>query len=443
MDLDAPIAAVTVHPERARITRKRSSHAARRLHRAGRRRPADHPARRLGAGGRQLGHGGPGGRRRPAAPRPGRVPDDRVRAAEAAVRDGGAHARVIDGKDAADVAREQMLSRLARRSGDRLAAALADGRVGTARVGEVGAAVAAQLVEVADNRRGHAERRSRPSTCGAPRRPSWTGCAAPAGSAAKRWSRSRRRRAGRAGAGAELRRARRRLVLGVRRSGGGGSGAPPSRLDLTWFGMVRAGHRRGLAGVRPDAVHGASGGRRPPSPSWSRGGSMCRAPAPVVAYAAMRGPAPRPPADVRAEVAAGTPCWREAMNGVVAASWRLARPTAVPGDGTPHRTTITAFALPARLDHVTAPALSPEAHLRATVTNDSGQVLLAGPVSTFSGRCVRRHHRRCRSPRRGRTSSSHSGWTTGWWSSGSWSSGPRTRPGSAPPAARWNGGRSP
>ena len=74
----------------------------------------------------------------------------------------------------------------------------------------------------------------------------------------------------------------------------------------------------------------------------------------------------------------------EAVNGTVAASWRLARPTAVPGDGTPHRTTVAVFTLPARLDHVTAPAQSPDAHLRATITNSTGQVLLAGPVSTFS-----------------------------------------------------------
>ena len=72
-----------------------------------------------------------------------------------------------------------------------------------------------------------------------------------------------------------------------------------------------------------------------------------------------------------------------AVESTVSASWRLPRPTAVPSDGTPHRTTVTTLELPARLDHVTAPALGPDAHLRATVTNSGGQALLAGPVSTF------------------------------------------------------------
>ena len=57
----------------------------------------------------------------------------------------------------------------------------------------------------------------------------------------------------------------------------------------------------------------------------------------------------------------------------------------MPGDGAPHRTTVTAFATPARLDHLTAPALGPDVHLRATVVNTSGHVLLGGPVATFSG----------------------------------------------------------
>jgi len=71
------------------------------------------------------------------------------------------------------------------------------------------------------------------------------------------------------------------------------------------------------------------------------------------------------------------------VTGTVAAEWQLARPVAVPGDGTPHRTVVAEFALPARLDHLTAPALGPTAYLRATGANDTGQVLLAGPVSTF------------------------------------------------------------
>ena len=156
------------------------------------------------------------------------------------------------------------------------------------------------------------------------------------------------------------------------------------RLDLTWFGMVvqATGEDWPECDLTLSTARPAVASTVPELEPWW---IDVPRPAPVVAYAAMPRDLARQaaPADGPAEVAV-EPVLAEAVNGVVAASWRLARPTAVPGDGTPHRTTITAFALPARLDHVTAPALSPEAHLRATVTNDSGQVLLAGPVSTFS-----------------------------------------------------------
>jgi uncharacterized protein (TIGR02231 family) len=67
----------------------------------------------------------------------------------------------------------------------------------------------------------------------------------------------------------------------------------------------------------------------------------------------------------------------------LAVAWRLPRPTAVPADGTPHRTTVATATLAARLDHVVAPALDPDAHLRATVVNTGGHALLAGPLSAF------------------------------------------------------------
>ena len=159
MELMAPIVAVTVHPERARITRR-----GRAVVRAGTAElvVADLPTTLLDDSVRVAGRSdaaarvlGVDLRYRDLA----EVPDDRVRAAEAAVRDAERALGVIDGEDAADVARAELLGRLARRSGDRLAAALADGRAGTARVAEVAAVVAAQLVEVAESRRGHAERR--------------------------------------------------------------------------------------------------------------------------------------------------------------------------------------------------------------------------------------------------------------------------------------------
>src|SRR6478735_6416992 len=73
----------------------------------------------------------------------------------------------------------------------------------------------------------------------------------------------------------------------------------------------------------------------------------------------------------------------EPQEGALAVAWKLPRPTAVPADGTPHRTTIATTTLDARLDHVVAPAVDPTAHLRATVVNTGGHALLAGPLSAF------------------------------------------------------------
>ena len=65
--------------------------------------------------------------------------------------------------------------------------------------------------------------------------------------------------------------------------------------------------------------------------------------------------------------------------------YRVQRPLAVPADGGPHTTSIGRFALDAALDHLAVPVLAPEAYLRATVTNTSPLLLLPGPARVFHG----------------------------------------------------------
>jgi uncharacterized protein (TIGR02231 family) len=390
MELRAPIVAVTVHPERARITRRGratlSPGAAELV-------VADLPTTVFDESVRVAGRSdtaarvvGVDLRFRDLA----EVPDERVRAAEAAVRDAERTLAAIDGEDAADAARTELLARLARRSGDRLAAALADGRAGTARVAEVGSAVAAQLVEVAQSRRGHAERRVEAQRV----------LRAAQAELDRLQGSGRQRReavvAVEADAAGELELELSYVVRGAGWSsaydarlhaadGAGGEGAA-GQLDLTWYGMVvqatgedwpeceltLSTARPAVAATLPELEPWWIDVRRPPEPIM-----MAASAAMVAAPSELTRRERASAAPVEAVVA-------EAVNGTVAASWRLARPTAVPGDGTPHRTTVAVFPLPARLDHVTAPARSPDAHLRATVTNSTGQVLLAGPVSTFS-----------------------------------------------------------
>jgi uncharacterized protein (TIGR02231 family) len=64
-------------------------------------------------------------------------------------------------------------------------------------------------------------------------------------------------------------------------------------------------------------------------------------------------------------------------------TYRVARPLAVPADGGPHKTMVGRFELDAKLDHLAVPVLAPEAYLRATVTNSSPLLLLPGPARVF------------------------------------------------------------
>lgn len=110
------------------------------------------------------------------------------------------------------------------------------------------------------------------------------------------------------------------------------------------------------------------GARPKPAPPGAVGGGAERS----------RASAPRPAAPVRQSVA-------EVEQGIAAATYRPARPVAVPADGTAHRATVAVLELPARLDHVTAPVREPVAHLRATVRNTSTHTLLPGPAAIFHG----------------------------------------------------------
>jgi uncharacterized protein (TIGR02231 family) len=55
----------------------------------------------------------------------------------------------------------------------------------------------------------------------------------------------------------------------------------------------------------------------------------------------------------------------------------------IPSDGAPHAITIARDDLPCALDYVTAPAIDPVAHLRATITNITERVLLPGRAHIF------------------------------------------------------------
>ncbi|MBX5455819.1 MAG: mucoidy inhibitor MuiA family protein [Thermogemmatispora sp.] len=63
--------------------------------------------------------------------------------------------------------------------------------------------------------------------------------------------------------------------------------------------------------------------------------------------------------------------------------YHCGRSVNIPSDGSPHRTLIAQYRLPCRLEVVAIPALEEVAHLRATVENSSGGVLLKGKANIF------------------------------------------------------------
>jgi uncharacterized protein (TIGR02231 family) len=388
MELQAPIVAVTVYPQRARVTRRgRISLPAGRsdVVVADLTRTLLQDSIRVAVDGARV--VGVDVVRRDLA----EVPDDRSRAAEAGVRDAERALAAVDGADAGDAAHEDMLRRLALRSGDRLAAALADGSAEPVRAGQIGMAVSAQIAAVAARRRAHAEARVDAEHV----------------LAAARAELDRLRSSGRT---------RREAVVGIEAdaagevdveltyvtNGAGWTSAYDARLDdrpdpprassvgpsiphegrivLTWFGMVtqQTGEDWPACELTLSTARPAVTTTLPELEPWwidvarpvARLEMAVAAAGPMPPAAAARGGAPRAVEAVPEE-------------GLVAGSWRLARPTAVAADGTPHRTTVTTVEADARLDHLTAPVLGPDVHLRATVVNPSGHVLPAGSVSTF------------------------------------------------------------
>jgi uncharacterized protein (TIGR02231 family) len=63
--------------------------------------------------------------------------------------------------------------------------------------------------------------------------------------------------------------------------------------------------------------------------------------------------------------------------------YRVPVPVPVPSDGAPHKTTVGRIELDAQLDHLTVPPMAQEAYLRATVTNTSEMLFLAGSAQVF------------------------------------------------------------
>lgn len=309
------------------------------------------------------------------------APDDRVRAADVDLRDKQRIASELADTDAAEETRQSFLERLGNRAGGSFARSLADGQANPAALASFGDTLAAQLREVATRRRELAVQREDADRAVA---------AAQATLDDLRRQRDTTRREitvtveSDVAVGLDL-------ELSYVVQGASWQPSYDARLDgttvtVTWHGIVSQSTGEdwpecelALSTARP-----AVAATIPEPEPWYVGG-------PPVVYAAEMAMAPAgagemaQAAPARARKMSAVAVEAAAEQGPVAVTYRLARPTAVPADGAPHNTTITTVDLPAKLDYIAAPRRAEEAHLRATVSNDSTHSLLAGRVSVFHG----------------------------------------------------------
>lgn len=135
--------------------------------------------------------------------------------------------------------------------------------------------------------------------------------------------------------------------------------------------------RRGLHQTLPELRPWYVGRVRPmPHPAGVAPRMLARGFAPAA-------PAPPPAGGMAEPLEEALPLSAEVGDAGAGLVYRIPRPLAIPSDGSPHKTAIARFELDATLDHLAVPVLAPEAYLRATVTNSSKLLLLPGQARVF------------------------------------------------------------
>ncbi|MGK5675353.1 DUF4139 domain-containing protein [Micromonospora sp. URMC 106] len=388
VEFEAPVVGVTVYPDRARVTRRGSTRLAAGEHRL---RVAPLP---LGLRRESLRVGGRGAATVLGVDvttwRQARSTDGQVGALEQRRRELADELAEVADTDEIETQRGQFLARLAERAGGTYARALAVGDAAPTDVAVFADSVAGQLADSHSRRRGLARQRTdlteelaaverQLDAANGKREPDRLAAEVTVSVDAD---------------DTELDLELSYLVDGARWQPSYDLRLVDDTMTVTWFGLVSQDTGEDwpecalqLSTARPAAAAGV-----PELSPWYLD-RVRPAPLPAASFGAM----PPPPAPGAAPGAAGAtarsgparPRVRESVaaveQGVTAATYRPARPVAVPADGSAYRATIAVLELPARLDHVTVPVRAAEAHLRATVRNTSAHTLLPGPAAVFHG----------------------------------------------------------
>ncbi|WP_431895446.1 DUF4139 domain-containing protein [Micromonospora haikouensis] len=396
VEIEAPVVGVTVYPDRARVTRRGSARLAAGEHRV---RVAPLP---LGLHRDSLRVGGRGAATVLGVDvttwRQARSADGQVHELEERSRELAGELAGVDDAYAVEEQRGRFLAGLAERAGGTYARALAAGDAEPADVAAFADSVAGQLADSHGRRRELTRRRTELTEDLA---------AVQRQLEAAHGKREPDRLAAEVTVAVDVDDAELDLELTYLVDGARWQPSYDLRLvddtvTVTWFGLVSQDTGEDwpecvlqLSTARPAAATGV-----PELSPWYldrvRPLPLPRAAMPAASFGAV--PAPAPPGGPAFEVAAAggaarsgapRPKVQESVatveQGVSAATYRPARPVAVPADGSAYRATIAVLELPARLDHVTVPVRAAEAHLRATVRNTSSHTLLPGPAAVFHG----------------------------------------------------------
>jgi uncharacterized protein (TIGR02231 family) len=162
------------------------------------------------------------------------------------------------------------------------------------------------------------------------------------------------------------------------------------RLTLSWYGLIRqhTGEDWPECDLTLSTARPTVSAKVPELDPWYL--DRYHPPVPVAAAPGGAPPAMARQASYGAEsftAAAAAPAFADLAatveQGLTAATYTPPRPVAVPADGASHRATIASVDLDTELDYVTAPVRSADVHLRATVVNSSEHTLPAGKAAVF------------------------------------------------------------
>ncbi|MGC4868557.1 mucoidy inhibitor MuiA family protein [Micromonospora sp. DT53] len=377
-EIDAPIVGVTVYPDRARVTRRGSPRLTAGEHRV---RIAPLP---LGLRRDSIRVGGRGAATVLGVDlttwRQARSADAQIVVLEQRHRELDDELAEVEDADGIEEQRGEFLARLAERAGGTYARALASGDASPTDVAAFTDSVAGQLAESRGRRRGLSRRRTELAAELA---------AVERDLNAARGKRTPDRLAAEvtvsvAADGAELELELTYLVDGAVWRPSYDLRLVADTMTVTWFGLVSqsTGEDWPECELQLSTARPAAASVVPELSPWYLDRFRPAAAVPV-------GMPPPAPGGAAARFAAPGTRVQESVaqveHGISAATYRPARPAAVPADGSAHRATIAVLELPARLDHVTVPVRAAEAHLRATVRNTSDHTMLPGPAAVFHG----------------------------------------------------------